>query len=351
MKKLFLFSVAALSFCACSNDTVVSDSNSTVEPKEISFAPLAKPNTRAAAGTQPYAIDGDAFPVELDMYVAAYQVQPTPAADFFTGTKFIYKAGGAGSYARWGAETAKYWPMSSAYINFLAYANLTGTAKFGDQLEPAVASASKAVVTQTDNSEAQTDLIYAIGSGEVTQDGSNLTFPDQVNMVFKHAQAWMEFDVKASTVAPITINSITLKGAKYAGTYTITHTNYNAKTGKSVAGVWSDLAAAKDVTVPGWEPTTEVTTTLRPVGHGLLVVPDDDATTNDWTSFVVNYTLDGNDYNYEYTAPAAPAANLQQGKHYVYNITFTSHEILLYATVTDWEDVPESHITAQTEQP
>ena len=170
-------------------------------------------------------------------------------------------------------------------------------------------------------------------------------------MVFKHAQAWMEFDVKASTVAPITINSITLKGAKYAGTYTITHTNYNAKIGKSVAGTWSDLAAAKDVTVPGWDPSTEVTTILRPVGHGLLVVPDDDATTNDWTSFVVNYTLDGNDYNYEYTAPAAPAANLQQGKHYVYNITFTSHEILLYATVTDWEDVPESHITAQTEQP
>ena len=68
MKKLLLFSVAALSFCACSNDTVVSDSNSTVEPKEISFAPLAKPNTRAA-DTQPYAIDGDAFPIELNMYV------------------------------------------------------------------------------------------------------------------------------------------------------------------------------------------------------------------------------------------------------------------------------------------
>ena len=78
MKKLFLFSVAALAFCACSNDTVVSDSNSVIQPKEISFSPLTKPNTRAA-------VDGTTFPTTLDMMVTAYQVEATG------GSAAIYK--------------------------------------------------------------------------------------------------------------------------------------------------------------------------------------------------------------------------------------------------------------------
>ena len=338
MKKL-LFSVAALAFCACSNDEVVSDSNAVVEPKEISFSPLAKPNTRAAADTYHYAIDGTTFPTDLNMYVAAYQVEPTtgdPASgvNYFEGTQFIYNnAGGtSASSGYWGGATPRYWPLSPAYINFLAYANVTGSAAFD-----ATNYASTAVITQIDNSSAQTDLMYAIGNGAVTQSGNTLTFPEKVDMQFKHAQAWMDFYVKASTGGIITVNSITLKGAKYAGKYTITHTNYDAKTSQSVAGAWTELGAAKEATVPGWTAAI-LTTAFVQVGKGLLIVPDDDTSTNDWTSFVVNYTLNGKTYNYEYTAPTAPAANVDQTKHYVFNITFTTHEIFVAATVADWTD-------------
>ena len=345
MKKLFLFSVAALAFCACSSDEVVSDSNSVVEPKEISFSPLAKPNTRAA-DTYQYAIDGTTFPTDLNMYVAAYQVEPTPAGNFFPGTQFVYNnAGGTGaSSAKWGGATARYWPLSPCYINFLAYANVTGSAAFNS-----TDYASEAVITQTDNSTAQTDLMYAIGHGEVTQSSNALTFPGKVDMQFKHAQAWMDFYVEAntSTETAIKINSITLKGAKYAGTYTITHTNYNGKSSQSVAGVWSVPGAAKDVEVPGWTPATNLTTSLVQVGNGLLVVPDDNASTNDWTSFVINYTLDGKTYDYEYTAPAAPNATVAQATHYVFNITFTLHEIFVDATVADWTDAAATPVTVQ----
>jgi hypothetical protein len=158
-------------------------------------------------------------------------------------------------------------------------------------------------------------------------------------MQFKHAQAWMDFYVKANseTEEAITINSITLKGAKYSGTYTITHTNYNATSSESVAGAWSSLGGAANVAVPGWTPAA-LTTSFVHVGQGLLVVPDDDTDTNDWTGFVVNYTVDGNTLNYEYTAGEAPAANLDQAKHYVFNLTFTLHEILVEASVADWTD-------------
>lgn len=338
MKKLFLFSVAALAFCACSSDEVVSENSAAnQQPKEISFSPLTKPNTRAAADTYQYAIDGTDFPHDLNMSVAAYQVEPTPAGNFFPGTQFVYNnAGGtSASSGYWGGATPRYWPLSPCYINFLAYANVTGSAAFN-----ATNYASAAVVTQTDNSTAQTDLMYAIGNGAVTQSTNALTFPAKVDMVFKHAQAWMDFYVKAKTTTEtaIKINSITLKGAKYAGTYTITHTNYDAKASQSVAGVWSDPDAAKDVEVPGWTPATNLTTSLVQVGKGLLVVPDDDAATNDWTKFVINYTLDGKNYDYEYTAPAAPGATVAQATHYIFNITFTLHEIFVEATVTDWTD-------------
>jgi len=341
MKKLFLFSVVALALGACSNDDVVTENTKANQPKEISFAPLNQKATRAAADTYQYAIDGTAFPQDLNMYVAAYQVEPTtgePATgvNYFPGTQFVYNnAGGvAASSGYWGGATAKYWPLSPAYINFLAYANVTGSAAFN-----ATDYASGAVVTQTDNSSAQTDLMYAIGHGEVTQSGNALSFPTKVDMQFKHAQAWMDFYVKANSAAEtaITVNSITLIGAKYSGTYTITHTNYNANSSQSVAGAWTSLGDAANVAVPGWS-ATALTTELVHVGKGLLVVPDDEATTNDWTSFVVNYTLDGKTYNYEYTAPTAPGATVEQAKHYVFNITFTLHEIFVNATVLDWTD-------------
>ncbi len=344
MKKLFLFSVAALALGACSNDEVISENTTAQQPKEIAFTPYAQPNTRTA-DTKQYAIDGTTFPTDLNMYVAAYQVEPT-ATNYFAGTQFIYgNVGGSasGSSAKWGGATAKYWPLSPCYINFLAYANVTGSAAFNT-----TTPARAAKITQTDNSSTQTDLMYAIGNGEVTQSGNALTFPSQVNMQFKHAQAWMDFYVKAnsSVETGITVNSITLKGAKYAGTYTITHTNYDAKASQSVAGAWSSLGSAKDVAVPGW---TAAALTQSPVhvGKGLLVVPDDVASTNDWTSFVINYTWDGKTYNYEYTAPDAPGANAEQAKHYVFNITFKLHEIFVAATVLDWTDASATNITIE----
>lgn len=339
MKKLFLFSVATLAFCACSSDETVSENNvANQQPKEISFSPLAKPNTRAAADTYQYAIDGATFPTDLNMYVAAYQVEPT-ATNYFAGTNFTYNSAASTSLTIpvWSGATKRYWPLVPAYINFLAYANVTGTAAFNG-----TTPASQAIITQSDNHTAQTDLMYAIGNGEVTQNTTNnaLTFPNKVNMQFKHAQAWMDFYVKANSnvETAITINSIKLYGAKYSGTYTITHTKYNAKTEQSVAGVWTATGSQGDYAVPGWS-ATALTTTLAQVGRGLLIVPDDDPATNDWTSFVINYTYDGKTYDYTYNAPAAPGATVAQAKHYVFNITFKLHEIFVAATVVDWENV------------
>jgi hypothetical protein len=284
-------------------------------------------------------VDGTAFPTTLDMKVAAYQVEATggSAGVYFDATTFKYQyvagsASGSGTY--WGGNPAKYWPLTPVYINFLASANANADNSTG--VTWGSNKADQVTIVMSDNLSAQRDLMYARGDGAVTQSGNALTFPDKVDMEFKHAQAWIDFKVKANSTVEtaITINSITLTGAKYNGTYTVTHTAYNAKTGQSVAGAWSALGSAQNIAVPGWS-ATALTTSLVTVGNGLMIVPDDNAETADFTSFTIAYSMGGKDYTYTYTPTSK---NVDQKKHYIYEINFTLHEIYINPTIEDWAD-------------
>lgn len=344
MKKLFLLvPVAALAMTACTSESTESV-GAAQQPKEISFTALAQPGTRAA-------VDGTTFPTTLDMKVAAYQVEATggSAGVYFDATPFKYQyAGGASNSSvnasYWGGDPAKYWPLTAAYINFLAIANANADNATG--VSWGSNKADQVTIVMSDNSSAQRDLMYARGDGEVTFNSSTnaLTFPTKVDMEFKHAQAWIDFKVKAKTTTEtaITVNSITLNDAVYNGTYTVTHTAYNAKTGQSVAGAWTALGSGQAIAVPGWS-ATALTTSFATVGNGLMIVPDD-AATGDFTSFTINYTFDGKTYEYTYT-PAS--TQVEQAKHYIYEITFQLHEIFINPTIEDWADQSATEITIQ----
>lgn len=325
MKKNLFFMAAALAFCfSCSNDATVEENNVAKQGKEIAISAIATPNTRAA-------VDGTTF-TPTTMQVAAWDV--TNSHDFFTATTFTKDA------TTW--KGSKYWPLSAAYINFLAYANLTaGSATWN--LAGENKAASGVTLVMGDNKTAQNDLMYAIGHGEVTQSGNNLTFPTNVPMTFKHAQAWVRFMADAydaTSGGKVTLNSITLNGAKYNGTFTVTHTAYDANTGQSVAGAWSALPAlGTDVAVPNWTPAAIAYDSSGDgvfVGDGLLIVPDENNATADFTSFTINYTLDGKTYEYTYTPATAAAANVDQAKKYTFKINFHLHEIEIAPEVTDW---------------
>ncbi len=326
-KSLFLIPVAALALAACSNDEVVEQNTTQNQPKEIAFSALVQPNTRAA-------VDGTTF-TPTTMEVAAWDV--TNGRDFFTATTFTKDATPDPDVWKGG----KYWPLSQTYINFLAYAELNaGSATWN--LAGAGKAASGVTLVMADNKTAQKDLMYAIGNGEVTQTDNALAFPPNVPMTFTHAQAWVRFMADAydaTSGGKVTLTSITLNGAKYNGTYTVTHTNYNSSSSQSVAGAWSALGDAQNVAVPNWTPAAiahDDSGDGVDVGDGLLIVPDDNSSTADFTSFTIAYSIDGKAYSYTYTPATASAANVDQAKKYTFKINFHLHEIEILPSVTDW---------------
>ncbi len=317
MKKvLVLLSAAALVLVSC---TKVKDVyTGSPESRQIAFSPLAQPATKAPIA------DGT-FPTTDTMKVAAYNV--TAKAEFFAPADFIYSNSGT----LW--TGGKSWPLSPAVINFLAYSEFQGTtATWGTP-----SAASGVALQMTNNSVAQKDLIYAIGTGAVTQSNNALTFPTSVSMSFQHAQAWITFNANATAGSGdcVKVNYIKLNGAKYSGTFTVTMNNYD-KDSPTVSGVWSNLgsALADGVSIAGPESPIAYAASGNgtAIGNGLLIVPDG-TDAGDFTSFTINYTLAEKTYNYTYTPSST---NVLAGNKYTYNIVFSLHDIAISAAVASW---------------
>lgn len=336
MKKLFLFSVAALAFCACSNDTVVSDSNSVIKPKEISLAPLTKPNTRAA-------ISDATYPNNQVMQVAAYSFPKTSswaAGGYFDKTPFN------GSGDVWTGTPSRFWPLSDAYVTFLA---VTGIDAEDISFEASTFASSATAVYDAASFTAQGDLMYSGKQEEVTKSGNTLTFPDDVDMTFKHALAWLQFKVRvpitASYTSAISVTSIVVNGAYQTGTFTITNTGYDTAGDPTPTGTWGSFGSATATTVPNSSYTTALPNDGTYANCGdVLLVPQASPTTS-FTSFTINYTINGKAYSFDYT-PAT--LTLAQATKYIYNITFTLHEIIIDPEVTTWTDGGSTDIQVPT---
>ena len=333
MKRFFFLTVAATAMLAACNKTEIVP---TSDPQEISFVAVNKVATKVP-------VTGNQFLDNDNMAVAAYIVDGTTPANFFGYTLFEKEAGAT----YWTGQPARYWPLTSSTINFLAVTEKGGnvdntTVKF-DETTPA----SKAVVTLAGNAtNDQNDLMYAAGTGTHSQGDKY----DAVSMVFKHALAWINFQIKTSTPGynadekqgcTIRVNSITLNSAVVDGTLTLENsqcmTNVANETGKVIATWKTDDPV--NLAVPRADGTTTADgVTLNDkyqlFCNGLLVVPDGYA-----GSFTINYTLTQSDntantYDYTYNLPAG---KWEMAKKYFYNINITLSEIEVDPIITDWD--------------
>ena len=333
MKRFFFLAVAATAMLAACNKTEIVP---TGDAQEISFVAVNKVATKVP-------VTGNKFLDFDNMAVAAFIVDGTTPNDFF-GYTFFQKEDGA---TYWTGQPARYWPLTTSTINFLAVTENGGnvdktTVKF-DETSPA----SGAVVTLAGNATTdQNDLMYAAGTGKHVQGAKY----EAVSMVFKHALAWINFQIKTSTPAynevakegcTIRVNSITLNSAVVDGTLTLENsqcwTDVANETGK-VNATWAP-GNKVNLAVPKADGTTTadgvtLTGDYQLFGNGLLVVPNGYA-----ESFTINYTLTQSDntantYNYTYTLPAG---TWEMAKKYFYNINITLSEIEVTPSITDWD--------------
>lgn len=329
MKRFYFLAVAATAMLAACNKTEIVP---TGDAQEISFVAVNKVATKVP-------VDGTTFQNYDNMAIAAYIVEGTTPNDFFGYTLFEKKAD-----LIWSGNPARYWPLTTSKINFLAVTEKGGnvdntSVKFADSNY-----ASAATVTLSNNAVwSQNDLMFAAGQGTHTQGGAYNAVP----MVFKHALAWVNFTVKTPTTGcTIEVNSITLNSAVFNGTLALNNAQFNTKEAVStdnIGATWT-CGGAESMKVPnaaGDGAATKVTLTesAQLFGNGLLVVPDGYA-----GSFTINYTLTQSDntantYDYTYNLPTG---TWEMAKKYFYNINITLNEIEVTPSIADWVETNTS---------
>ena len=308
MKKfIFCAAAAIVALASCSKTQVVYNS----APEEISFKAVTGAMTKAP-------VEGSNF-THSNMQVGAFLAAGdgvTVGRNYFGDVTFT----GTGTFT--GGE---YWPISAATLNFLAVApEVSGvTTDFN-----ASNHASASTTTVTGNETNQHDVMYSVARQSKNAGGA----PSNVVMTFNHAYAWLDFTFKKSAGAPnITINSITVNGVSCNGVLNVTVTNADKASGAlSAAGEWTPAAANQNLTVPA-SGTFELTESAVEYNKGILLIPEDPM-----TSFVINYTIDGQIFDYTYT-PDSPLT-WTAGKRYVYNISMNPALITIAPEVTPWTD-------------
>lgn len=183
-------------------------------------------------------------------------------------------------------------------------------------------------------------------------------------MVFRHAMTSVVFVAKCNTEynaasnSGITINSITLDGAKYSGTLTVSNPAAGGGSGV-VSAEWSALGSEQaHQRVRVWDSAnsganasepelvdlplgkTAATLSEKPFGEGYVILPAQAS-----VQITVNYTVHngfnagGAAVNTANTYSFTPTvATWSMGKKYVYELDFQLSEILINPTVVDWDE-------------
>ncbi len=338
-KNLFILAAAGIALASCSSDDLISENAAAKggQPVEIALSPIAQPGTRAA-------IPETTYPDNQVMQVAAYSL---PKTSTWTAGGYFDKTPFSGTNAtNWKGTPARYWPLSDAYVSFLA---VTGVDAEDITFNASTFASGATVVYDAASFTAQGDLMYSGKQAEVTKSGNVLNYPTDVDMQFKHALAWLNFKVRVPNTATYTdvidVTSIVVNGAYQTGKYTIINTGYDTAGDPTPTGTWGDFGSATATAVPNSAYTAALPNdgTYADCGN-VLLVPQASPTTS-FTSFTINFTMNGKAYSFEYT-PASTV--LAQATKYIYNITFTLSEIIIDPEVVTWTSGSATNIEIPT---
>lgn len=318
MRKILLLSAAvAVTLAGCSKSDEFNDGQQT----ELTFFNMMQKNA-----TKGY-ITGTEFKEstlgDRDMQISAYlHSQTGPDMSYFSDKTF--KKNSSDNYwQNYESSTYKplYWPIGGT-LDFLAF-----SAKDMSKLTDVTWNNATSVSMKVTPDYLQDDIVFAYTPGKTSESvGTNLTEKKGcVPMQFKHSQAWIQINVKASDADIVTVKSISLVNVNNDGKLTVNSSESN------VTANWdfTEASASADITE-----TTDKALTTTSVLYKEWLIPEQKKTSIDITYTLANNTSVVLKYNYDLSGGSE--GYWQQGKKYVYNVTITATEITVDPSMTDW---------------
>lgn len=349
----FIFTLAAFALFSCSEVSVLEVPE---KLQEIQLFPVSSMTTKAA-------IDGNvALPSDRTLVVSAYYNAVTgTSGDYFKNTTF------AKDGASWSAlSSSKYWPLSGSLDLFAFSGDGLALGAPTYHLSNCGMGARFTVGSNKvgDDSAGQVDIVFGRAVAQQRVPSGNV-------MALHHANALLVFFASssvgrdASTNVGITIKHIYLNNARYEGTLAI-----DASAAVHEQCTWSFLVnpvasyevatlGSGDCTLPydvpltaGGNPTTVSDGWHMGIGGVGIMIPEQEQVSDDASplGFTIEYTLHngfddlGNpiDNDLVYYYKFLPGSSWNEGKKYVYNITFSLNEILVAPAVQDWVESSQS---------
>ena len=244
------------------------------------------------------------------------------------GNYFVDYTYAKGADGNWHHDPAIYWPFDGT-LDFLAFSSMIPfDAKDVAWNEK---NASDNVVLTVLEDRTQDDIVFCSKAGCKSESGA-----DPVSMQFKHAQAWLEFQIKVASEGmkdKLAIEEILIENIYNDGELTISNNNGDATAEWSFRKSQSkDVIFDDEYNLYGSQSAdfSLVNAIDEEISYMDMLLPEQSK-----TSFVIKYRLAGqpNLLEYRYTLGTD---NWLQGKKYIYEITFSVNEITIAPTVKEY---------------
>lgn len=327
MKKFFTLSALVLfAVAGCTKDVSNIIRENDNDTSELILSPVSSNDNNATRGyveegafEETYcsnlhaAIKPAAEPREMQMSSYLYP------QDGEEGNYFVDETFAKGDDNLWHADPAVYWPVGGT-LDFLAFSLTTES-----QYNKAVAvrwdsdNAASKVILSVPAENTQNDILYASAANvEPKRESAAMA------LEFKHAQAWLEFQLTGSPDGVVTLKGIELENAYNAGTLTISNN------GGTALAQW-DFAGQKAQNIPV-DNIYDVDVLMSGTKYMDMLIPQQPK-----TAFVLYYTLGTSKKVLSYRFETDQKTWLM-GEKYVYNISITSTEITVNPKVLGWSE-------------
>lgn len=338
MKKIFMTLCAAAALVACSKTEVQYENSA-----EIGFAPAVMNVTKAAMASGTLELNN---PTQKLGVWAYWDNGGSQLELYFSDATFARKTTtltNGQSVTAWGGDNYAYpWPTNGT-LTFAGYTKPTTAITAGYDV-------ANDNVTFTNYSPANGfDLCWFNATTPVNNRASGAA----VDVTLSHALSWLTFNIKGEGTVGWKINNIVLNDIAGQGTATCHGTGAGAAT-------WTCSTYTTDVTLLSSELTlTDEFVDIENDAKNILVIPQTinaggqaDAARTQHTltinySFPVgtnNWKTDTKVVKLDLTSTDAnnPIPNKwESGKHYTYNMTFKSNEILVSPSYGVWGEVQQ----------